>query len=172
MGINLFGLQLHTGDLAAEVRTVLKQTGLPATALELEVTENIILQQNDLALQMLRTLHADGVSIAFDDFGTGYASLSLLKRYPLSRLKIDQSFVRNIGQSREDAAIVRSIVHMARAFGLGVIAEGVETLEQQERLLAKGCDELQGYLLGRPMPATSFASRFGLVDRPVGEIAA
>ncbi|QRE76723.1 EAL domain-containing protein [Methylobacterium aquaticum] len=172
IGVNLFGLQLHNGNLAAKVRAVLEQTGLPAANLELEVTENIILQQNDVALRMLRTLYADGVSIAFDDFGTGFASLSLLKRYPLSRLKIDQSFVRNLGQSREDAAIVRSIVHMAKAFGLGVIAEGVETVEQQERLLAKGCDELQGYLHGHPMPALSFASQFGLADRLVCEIAA
>ncbi len=127
MGVNLFGLQLHNGDLGHEVQKVLHKFRLPAKNLELEVTENIILQQSDMALRMLQMLYDEGVSIAFDDFGTGYASLSLLKRYPLSRLKIDQSFVRNLGTSREDAAIVRSIVHMAKAFGLGVIAEGVET---------------------------------------------
>lgn len=172
MGVNLFGLQLHNGDLGHEVQKVLHKFRLPAKNLELEVTENIILQQSDMALRMLQMLYDEGVSIAFDDFGTGYASLSLLKRYPLSRLKIDQSFVRNLGTSREDAAIVRSIVHMAKAFGLGVIAEGVETKEQQERLLAKGCDELQGYLLGRPMPAESFAVQYGLSLSGQREIAA
>jgi EAL domain-containing protein (putative c-di-GMP-specific phosphodiesterase class I) len=126
--------------------------------LELEITENIILKHDDVVLAPLQQLRADGVGIAFDDFGTGYASLSMLKRYPITRLKIDQSFVRNLCDSVQDASIIRAVVHMAKAFGLEVIAEGVETEEQMRRLLRKGCDELQGFMFGRPAPAQEFTA--------------
>jgi diguanylate cyclase (GGDEF)-like protein/PAS domain S-box-containing protein len=154
MGVNLFTAQFH-GDLADEVLSTLKALGLPPNALELEVTENIVLR-SDMTLSPLKALHQAGVGIAFDDFGTGYASLTLLKQYPISRLKIDQSFVRNMCTSVEDAALVRSITYLGRSFGLEVIAEGVETDEQDAQLRQIGCGEVQGYLFGRPVSAASF----------------
>ena len=158
MGVNLFGVQFRTGDLAAIVRDALRECALPPSALELEITENIILRHDDAMITPLKELRDEGVGIAFDDYGTGYASLSLLKRYPLTRLKVDQSFVRNMCDSAEDAAIVRAVILLGRSFGLDVIAEGVETLEQQEMLIAEGCEELQGYLFGRPVDADAFAA--------------
>jgi EAL domain-containing protein (putative c-di-GMP-specific phosphodiesterase class I) len=135
---------------------------LPPTALELEITENIILRQDETMLLPLRELYADGVGIAFDDYGTGYASLSMLKHYPVTRLKVDQTFVRAMCDSPPDAAIVRAILYLGNSFKLEVIAEGVETIEQCERLRKKGCLEAQGYLFGKPMPADEFAIRLGL----------
>ena len=160
MGVNLFGVQFRTGDLAAIVRDALAESALPPSALELEITENIVLRHDDAMIIPLKELRDEGVGIAFDDYGTGYASLSLLKRFPLTRLKIDQSFVRTMCDSLEDAAIVRAVILLGRSFGLAVIAEGVETREQQDMLLAEGCEELQGYLFGRPVDADAFAARW------------
>ncbi|RYC29024.1 EAL domain-containing protein [Lichenibacterium minor] len=162
MGVNLFGVQCRGGDLATAVRLALRTAELPASALELEITENIVLQNDGAALRTLRELKQDGVGIAFDDYGTGFASLSLLKTYPVTRLKIDQSFVRRMADSPQDVAIVRAVTMLGRAFGLSIIAEGVETQAQRDLLVAEGCDEIQGYLFGRPMPAPDFASTFGL----------
>ena len=161
MGVNLFGVQLRAGNLVMDVRDALARTGLPAQALELEVTENIVLGDDETALQALRQLRDNGVQIAFDDYGTGFASLSQLKRCPITRLKVDQSFVRNLSVSKQDAGIIRAIVQLAQSFSLQVIAEGVETEVQRARLVAKGIEELQGYLFGRPMPAGDFARTFG-----------
>ena len=160
MGVNLFGVQFRTGDLAATVRDALTESALPPSALELEITENIILRHDDAMITPLKELRDEGVGIAFDDYGTGYASLSQLKRYPLTRLKIDQSFVRHMCDSEEDAAIVRAVILLGRSFGLAVIAEGVETHEQRKMLIAEGCEELQGYLFGRPVDAEAFAQRW------------
>ncbi len=160
IGVNLFGAQFRTGDLAERVRAVLAKEKLAPAALELEITENIILRHDEAMLGPLRELHKDGVGITFDDYGTGYASLSMLKRYPLTRLKIDRSFVQGICTSSEDAAIVRAILHLGRSFGLAVIAEGVETEEQCARLRKKGCEEAQGFLFGKPLPAADFEARF------------
>lgn len=156
VGVNLFGAQFRTGDLSAIVRDALADHGLPAKALELEITENIILRHDDAMTGPLRSLRDDGVGVAFDDYGTGYASLSLLKRYPLTRLKVDQSFVRRICDDSEDAAIVRAVILLGRSFGLDVIAEGVETQAQQALLIREGCHELQGFLFGRPVSAEAF----------------
>ncbi len=101
----------------------------------------------------LQALRRDGVTLTCDDFGTGYASLSFLKSFPVDRLKIDQSFVRNVTQDPVDAAIVRSVINVGQSLQIGVVAEGVETVEQRDFLLANGCWEAQGYLYGRPMPA-------------------
>ncbi len=160
IGVNLFGAQFRAGDLAEKVRAVLAKEKLAPSALELEITENIILRNDDTMLLPLRELRADGVGITFDDYGIGYASLSLLKRYPLTRLKIDRSFIQGICTSPEDAAIVRAILHLGRSFGLAVIAEGGETEEQCSRLRKKGCEEVQGFLFGKPMPAVEFEAHF------------
>ncbi|MEL6062243.1 MULTISPECIES: putative bifunctional diguanylate cyclase/phosphodiesterase [unclassified Methylobacterium] len=165
IGVNLFAAQFRGGDLAARVAASLAETGLPPEALELEITETIILRhdpQVDAALQALRAM---GVGIAFDDYGTGYASLSLLKNFPLTRLKIDRGFVNGLCVDRRDAAIVRAVIDLSRRFGLTVIAEGVETQEQRRRLLSKGCQEAQGYLFGRPMSAEAFAAQYGLAGQ-------
>ena len=156
VGVNLFGAQLRTGQLVDKVVSALTRFSLPPEALELEITENIVLRHGDGIDRALGELRALGLGVAFDDYGTGYASLSLLKKYPLSRLKIDRSFVQTICDSPADAAIVRAVVSMAAAFDLRVIAEGVETTAQVELLRQNGCLEVQGYLFGAPMPAAEF----------------
>ncbi|MGI4796510.1 MAG: putative bifunctional diguanylate cyclase/phosphodiesterase [Janthinobacterium lividum] len=158
IGVNLFGSQLRSGDLVDSVRHALAVSGLPPTALELEVTENILLRADNSMLGPLRELQADGVQIAFDYYGTGYTSLSMLKRFPVTRLKIDKSFVQGMADHPEDAAIVRAILYLARNLGFSAIAEGIETADQAECLRDKGCSEVQGYLFGRPMPATEFTN--------------
>ncbi len=170
IGVNLFGSQLRADNLASHVRQALATTGLPAGALELEVTENIFLRGDESMVGPLRELRTDGVLIAFDDYGTGYTSLSMLKRFPITRLKIDKSFVQGMSENPEDAAIVRAILYLAGALGFTAIAEGIETHDQADRLRNKGCEEVQGYLFGRPMPAADFAARFGLnaARDPVG----
>ena len=130
---------------------VLQETDLPPEALEIEISENIILTHDELVLEPLRLLHQMGVGIAFDDFGTGYASLSLLKRYPLTRLKIDRSFITGICHDEADAAIVKAVIFLADKLKLQVIAEGVETIEQRDFLQSCGCQHVQGYLYGKPM---------------------
>ena len=162
IGVNLFGAQFARGDLAETVSRALVKTGLPGANLELEITENIILRHDEVLVGALRDLRWLGVGVAFDDYGTGYASLSLLKRFPLTRLKIDRGFVQNLCEDPQDAAIVRAIIALSHSFGLEVIAEGIETDEQRQRLIVKGCEAAQGYLFGRPMPAAEFAERFGL----------
>lgn len=151
VGVNLFGTQFRDGHLADNVRCILHDTGLPACALELEITENIILRRDDTMLGALQELRAIGVGIAFDDFGTGFASLSLLKQYPLSRIKIDRSFVEGICTNPVDAAIVNATIHIAHAMRIDVVGEGVETIEQRDCLRACGCSVAQGYLYGKPM---------------------
>ncbi|WP_316157545.1 EAL domain-containing protein [Cupriavidus sp. BIC8F] len=165
IGVNLFGAQLRADDLDSQVISALERHGLPPQALELEITENIVLDGNELALESLQRLRDHGVGIAFDDFGTGYASLSLLKRFPLTRIKIDRSFVQQIQESDRDAAIVRALLDMARSFGMETIAEGVETEEQRDTLHRLGCEEGQGYLFGRPLPALQFAEMFDIGPR-------
>ncbi len=160
IGVNLFGMQFQIGDIEDTVRRILADTGLPASALELEITENIILSNDEAIVSPLRNLRAMGVGVAFDDYGTGYASLSLLKRYPLSRLKIDRSFVRDLGANAEDLAVVKAVLYLGKSFNLEVIAEGVENAEQLEILHRAGCEEAQGYLMGKPMPADEFEQRY------------
>jgi len=159
IAVNLFPAQFRNGTLLDDVDRALAESGLRPEALELEITENIALDHDDSVPAPLSRLRERGVGLAFDDFGTGYASLSYLTRYPLTRIKIDRSFVSRIaaGASREDTAIVRSIIAMARNLGLQVTAEGVETPAQAAFLTAEGCHELQGYHFARPLPAEEFA---------------
>jgi len=160
IGVNLFGAQVRANDIASQVFSALERHGLPPQVLELEVTENIVLDGDDLVLKSLQRLRNHGVGIAFDDFGTGYASLSLLKRFPLGRIKIDRSFVQGMLESEWDASIVRALIDMARSFGLETIAEGVETEEQRDSLRRLGCQEAQGYLFSRPVPALQLSEAF------------
>lgn len=167
MGVNLFAAQLRRDDLIAEVLSTLQRHGLPPSALELEVTENIVLDDDDLVLATLTGLRQAGVGIAFDDFGTGYASLSLLQKYPLTRLKIDRSFVKHVHDSGRDAAVVRAILEMTRSFDLEVIAEGIENARQRDRLYRMGCQEGQGYLFSQPQPALVFSKMYDIGDAGV-----
>ena len=160
LGVNLSPSQLQSGDLAATVGAVLKDTGFSPFLLELEVTENILLEDDEVALETFQRIQDLGVHIAFDDFGTGYASLTYLKKFPLDRLKIDQSFVRDIRAGSDDAAIVGSTINLGKLLGLSVIAEGIEDLATADLLKRMGCEEGQGYYFGPPMPAAEFEQRF------------
>ena len=166
LGVNLSPSQLLTGDLAATVEAILRDTGFSPSLLELEVTENILLADDDGALKMFRRIQDLGVRIAFDDFGTGYASMTYLKKYPLDRLKIDKSFVLDLQANTDDAAIVRSTITLGKQLGLSVIAEGIEDRETAELLRSMGCEEGQGYYFGRPMPAEEFEQAFLSKDTP------
>jgi diguanylate cyclase (GGDEF)-like protein len=161
IGVNLTPAQFETGDLPFTVATVLAETGLAPQLLELEVTEHVLLSEDDeRACEVFSRLRALGVRIAFDDFGTGYASLSYLKKFPLNRLKIDQSFVRELKPDSSDAAIVESTIGLCNLLGLSVIAEGIEEPATIELLRHMGCYEGQGYYFGRPMPPAEFEKRF------------
>ena len=156
MAINLFGAQFRNGHLATRILAALRHHDLPPRSLELEITENIILRHDETMMEPLRRLRDAGVNIAFDDFGTGYASLSMLKRYPLTKLKIDRSFTTDLDGGEIGGAIVNAIISMARSLSLEVIAEGVETRWQADLLRAAGCNLAQGYLYGVPADAATF----------------
>lgn len=160
VGVNLFPAQLRSGRLFDVVSSALARHELCPKQLELEITENTVLRHSNPSTKALRKLRALGVGIAFDDFGTGFASLSLLQKYPLTRLKIDRSFISRIDRKVGDAAIVKAVLAMARSLGLEVIAEGVETAEQEAALVRLGCDEAQGYRFGRPMPGAEFSKLY------------
>jgi EAL domain-containing protein (putative c-di-GMP-specific phosphodiesterase class I) len=154
VAVNVSGYQLQHSNLVRIVESVLRQTNLPARLLHLEITEGVALQDFERSVQVLRALRQLGVDMAIDDFGTGYSSLTYLKKLPVDAVKIDQSFVNDLASDVNDAAIASAIIAMAHKLGLRVIAEGIETEEQYEFLLAHGCDEMQGYLRGHPVPAT------------------
>jgi diguanylate cyclase (GGDEF)-like protein/PAS domain S-box-containing protein len=161
IGVNLTPAQVETGDLPFTVATILAETGLSPQLLELEVTEHILLPEDDeRSCEIFRRLRGLGVRIAFDDFGTGYASLSYLKKFPLNRLKIDQSFVRELKPDSSDAAIVESTIGLCNLLGLAVIAEGIEDSATIDWLRHMGCDEGQGYYFARPMPAAQLEKTF------------
>ncbi|MBN8770571.1 MAG: EAL domain-containing protein [Thiobacillus sp.] len=151
MSVNLSALQFRRAGLIETVAGALARSGLPPHLLELELTESILLQDVENTLDTVRQLKALGIRLAIDDFGTGYSSLSYLKRFAVDRLKIDQSFVRDIHTDPDDAAIVSAIIQLARSLRLGIIAEGVETAEQLAFLREAGCSEVQGYLFSRPL---------------------
>jgi diguanylate cyclase (GGDEF)-like protein len=153
VGINLSPLQIATDDVAQRVERALLSSGIGANRLEIEITETSLLQNDPMTLDQLRRLKQIGVSIALDDFGTGYSSLSYLVSFPLDRIKIDRLFVRQLGRSRESDLIVRSIAQLARNFNCTVVAEGIETIEQLQRLRALNVGYGQGYLLGKPLVA-------------------
>jgi EAL domain-containing protein (putative c-di-GMP-specific phosphodiesterase class I) len=137
----------------------LREFGLPPECLEIEITESMVVQDAPRLIRMLNRLRELGVHIAIDDFGTGYSNLRYLQRFPAQRLKIDRSFIADIHRNADDAAIVRAIVTLGHSLDMRVVAEGVETHAQLELLRGMGCDEVQGFLLGEPMPASELAAR-------------
>jgi len=158
IAVNLSPVQFRHGDLAGLVHTVLLETGLSPDRLELEVTEGVLIDDFSRAVSILRRLKSLGVRIAMDDFGTAYSSLSYLQSFPFDKIKIDQAFISNVERNRQSAAIARAVIALARVLGLPVLAEGVETKEQLAFLAREGCDEVQGYLIGRPRPIAEYAS--------------
>ncbi|RJG12290.1 EAL domain-containing protein [Pseudomonas cavernicola] len=160
LSVNLAGAQLRQPQLVERIDRLLKGYGLEPALLQLEITENFIMSQTEEALTILHELKRLGVQLAIDDFGTGYSSLSYLKRLPLDTLKIDQSFVRGLPDDPHDAAIARAIIALGRSMQLTVIAEGVETKAQEQFLASEGCEQIQGFIVSRPLPAEVFASNF------------
>jgi diguanylate cyclase (GGDEF)-like protein/PAS domain S-box-containing protein len=156
--VNLSGRQLQDDSLTIDVESALKESGLPASRLVLEMTESVIMHESAAARKRLVELKQLGVRLAIDDFGTGYSSLSHLQQFPVDILKIDQSFLHRMHQGSQDAALVRTIITLAKLLSLRTIAEGVEDAEQQERLKELGCDSAQGFLFGRPMPVAEIDS--------------
>ena len=153
VAVNASVVQLKRGDFAAAVEAALARHGLPAAALIVEITENVFIDDDAEVQAALRRLGATGVRLALDDFGTGYASLGYLRRLPFSELKIDRSFVRDLAGCADARALVRAIVGLGHALDMKVTAEGIETPAQLAFLAAEGCDDGQGYLLGRPQEA-------------------
>ena len=160
VAINLSPSQLHSGDLAHAVAALLDATGLTPALLELEVTEDILLHDEGRVLDMFKRIQQLGVRVLFDDFGTGYASLSYLKKFPLDGLKIDRSFVFGLLENSDDAAIVGSTIGLSKQLGLTVVAEGIENRATADFLVSMGCEDGQGYYFGRPMPAEAFEKQF------------
>ncbi|MET0934795.1 MAG: bifunctional diguanylate cyclase/phosphodiesterase [Luteibacter sp.] len=169
LGVNLSAVQLMQQNLAEVVANALRDTGLNPSSLELEVTESISVKTVPHLVETLDALHAMGCRIAIDDFGTGAASLDYLRRLPADRIKIDQSFVRNIGVDPDDEAIVRATIDMAHRLKRGVVAEGVEIEQHLQFLRANGCDELQGYLFCRPLPSVAFDKLLAERERVISE---
>jgi EAL domain-containing protein (putative c-di-GMP-specific phosphodiesterase class I) len=156
IAVNLSAVQFLYRDLVDIVVQSLADSGLSPTHLELEITEGVLMRDTEATMTTLRRLTQLGVQIAVDDFGTGYSSMAYLKRFPVTKIKIDQAFVTDVTSDRGDAAIADAVISLAHGLGLTVAAEGVERLEQADYLRARGCDELQGYYFGRPMPASDF----------------
>lgn len=156
IAVNLSALQFKRGNIVETVTTALARSGLPASHLELELTESILLHDLEVAMKTLHGLKKIGVKLSIDDFGTGYSSLSYLKRLAVDKLKIDQSFVRDMVEDPEDAAIVRAIIQLGHILQLTIIAEGVENDDQLALLRDYGCEQIQGYLFSRPVPAEEF----------------
>ncbi|KAF1055473.1 MAG: putative signaling protein [Stenotrophomonas maltophilia] len=161
MAVNLSPLQFTAPTLLDTVLATLRRHGIEAAKLTLEITETTAMRDVEASLVILNALAAAGVHIAIDDFGTGYSSLLYLKRMPATELKIDRAFVRDLERNEEDAAIVSSIIALGRTLQLQVVAEGVETQAQRDYLSELGCDQLQGYHLGRPMTPDEFLRKVG-----------
>ena len=155
VAVNLSAVQFKGDALVPVVVAALAASGLPACRLELEITEGVLLQNTEAAIETLRQLKELGVRVAMDDFGTGYSSLSYLHRFPFDKIKIDRSFVREL-QRADAEAIVRAVIGLGQSLGMATCAEGVETAEQLAFLKREGCDEAQGYYFGRPMPVADF----------------
>ena len=166
VAVNMSPVQFRSPTLFADVARIVEASGLPASRLQLEVTENVLLHDTESVLSILNAFRKLGIRISMDDFGTGYSSLAYLSRFPFDKVKIDQSFVRDLGK-RENLAVVRAVVGLSKAMGIAVIAEGVETRAQMEILLAESCEEMQGYHFSPPRPISDLPQllmKFGLSE--------
>jgi EAL domain-containing protein (putative c-di-GMP-specific phosphodiesterase class I) len=160
LAVNVSPLQFKSGTLGLKVATVLAETGLSPDRLELEITEAVLIRDDEEALSVLHQLRHLGVRIALDDFGTGYSSLSYLRRFPFDKVKIDRSFIRDVAEAEGSSPIIEAVVHMAAAGNMTTTAEGVETEEQRDILRKLGCDEMQGYLFSPAVPVERLANLF------------
>ncbi len=154
VAVNLSPAQFRTGRVLQAVVSALVKSGLPAQRLELEITENVLLGETEATLSLLNQLHTLGVAISMDDFGTGYSSLSYLQKFRFDKIKIDRQFIKGIGEDEKSLAIIKAVTGLSASMGIATIAEGVETEEQLACVKREGCTEVQGFLTGRPMPAT------------------
>jgi diguanylate cyclase (GGDEF)-like protein len=157
VAVNVSPVQFRNRSLISAVISALAAAGLRSDRLELEITESTLMHNNDAILAMLHQLRGMGVRISMDDFGTGYSSLSYLRSFPFDKIKIDQSFVRDLIAKPDSIAIIRAVSGLGRSFGMTTTAEGVETDEQLQQMRAEGCTEVQGFLYGKPMPATEIS---------------
>jgi EAL domain-containing protein (putative c-di-GMP-specific phosphodiesterase class I) len=153
VAVNLSPLQVRDRGIIDVVRAALAESGVSPSRLMLEITEGVLIDNPDEMIRRIEDLHALGVRIALDDFGSGYSNLSYLQRFPLDKLKIDKGFVSALGQSGNGGVIIQAIVALGRALGLSITVEGVETEQQRELLRLAGCDEMQGFLFARPASA-------------------
>ena len=153
MAVNVSPAQFKSERLVDTIMSALAFSRLPAQRLEVEITEGVLLQENDKTLGILHRLRALGVRVSMDDFGTGYSSLSYLRSFPFDKIKIDRSFVRDMAGKTDGDAIIRAISGLGKSLGMTTVAEGVETLEQMERIRAEGCTDIQGYLISKPVSA-------------------
>ncbi|MBI5890684.1 MAG: EAL domain-containing protein [Nitrosomonadales bacterium] len=161
MAVNLSAVQFRHANLPDMITRILEEEDLPPEYLELELTEGVAMYEPQVAIEVMNNLHERGIRMSIDDFGTGYSSLSYLKKFKVYKLKIDQSFVRDISTDPEDKAIVSTVINIAKTLGLKTIAEGVETVEQLAFLREQGCDEVQGYYYSKPLAAEQFAAFVG-----------
>ena len=152
VGVNISPARISTDRTLDAIATALRDSGLPPGLLEIELTESDLVADLEGAARALSQLRASGVQVSIDDFGVGYSFLGHVKALPADRIKIDQSFIRNLLSDEDDATIVRAVVAMAHGLRLGVVAEGVETVEQFTQLAVEGCDDVQGYYISRPLP--------------------
>jgi EAL domain-containing protein (putative c-di-GMP-specific phosphodiesterase class I) len=158
MAVNLSARQFRQAGIVEQIDSILHAANLPASLLEVEITESLLMEHTSSIIAVLEELKQRGVGIAIDDFGTGYSSLAYLKRFPLTTLKIDRSFVQDIATNEYDAAIAGAVIALAHGLHLSVVAEGVETEAQMRYLDGCGCHQMQGYLLARPLPPEQFAA--------------
>jgi EAL domain-containing protein (putative c-di-GMP-specific phosphodiesterase class I) len=157
MAVNLSPRQFADPHLLHDVDEALLASGMSPVLLQLEVTESMVMRNVSRAIKVLDAIQSRGIRLAIDDFGTGYSSMSLMKQFPIDTIKIDRSFVRDLPVDSEDQAIAQAIISMGKALGMTVIAEGVETVEQETFLRNHACDEMQGFLFSRPLPAKQMA---------------
>jgi len=167
VAINLSPAQFMHGDVVGLVHSILLETGLAPGRLELEITEGVLIEDFDRGLALLRRLKALGVRISMDDFGSGYSSLSYLQAFPFDKIKVDRAFVINLGRNPQSAAIISAVIDLGHGMGMSLVAEGVETLEQLSFLADEGCDAVQGYLIGKPLPIEQYLA---LVGREGGDV--
>jgi EAL domain-containing protein (putative c-di-GMP-specific phosphodiesterase class I)/GGDEF domain-containing protein len=170
LAINLSMLNLTAAELPEQIAALLKDAAIPSERLELEITESVIMDDPERTLRTLRQIRSLGVRLAIDDFGTGYSSLAHLSRLPVTTIKIDKSFIREMEATKDNAVIVRSIIDLAHNLDLQVVAEGVESVAAKEMLVAFGCDEAQGYYFSPPVPAPHIQRFFGNSQKPMRQL--